>query len=235
VSGDIFVVTGASAGIGRAIAARARRDGHRVVNLSRRACDVEGVTDVLVDLADGEAVARALARLRELVRPGERVHLIHNAARSLADSITNFDARACEQMMRINVVSPAELTAGLVPLMGAGSSVIFIGSTLSEKAVPGVLSYVTSKHALVGLVRATVQDLFGRQIHAVCVCPGFVDTELLAPLRARGPEAMTSILSMVSYGRLLSPDEIAAVVVFATANPSLNGAIVHANLGQLER
>lgn len=229
-----FVVTGASAGIGRAIAARARADGHRVVNLSRRPSPVEGVIDIAVDLADGEAVARAAAQVRALLAeaPGP-VHLVHNAAVVPDDAITAFDVRVAERAMRLNVITPAELTASLLPVMPAGSSIVFIGSTLSEKGVPGRLSYVTSKHALVGLMRATVQDLFGRRIHAVCICPGFVDTDLLASRKA-DPEALQAVLDMVSFGRLLQPEEIADVVAFAAKSPSLNGAVIHANLGQRE-
>ncbi|MBZ5710617.1 SDR family oxidoreductase [Nannocystis pusilla] len=231
---DTIVLTGGSAGIGAAIAARSRADGRRVINLSRRPCRADGVINVAVDLADAAAVAEAIVRVRELIGARGRVHLIHNAAFPIADAVSEFDARACEQAMRLNVVTPAELTAGLLPTMAPGSSVIFIGSTLSEKGVPGRLSYCASKHALVGLMRATVQDLFGTGIHAVCVCPGFVDTPLLDPLRARGPEVMQQVLGMVSYGRLLTPEEVADIVAFTLDRPALNGAIIHANLGQRE-
>ncbi len=230
---DTVIITGASVGIGRAIAARARADGQRVINLSRRPCPIEGVENLAVDLADAAQVADAVAALRARLGAPGRVHLIHNAAFPIGDSVNDFDAAACTRAMRINVVTPAELTAGLAPLLAPGSSVIFIGSTLSEKGVPGRLSYCASKHALVGLLRATVQDLFGTGIHTVCVCPGFVDTDLLDPVRAR-PELMQSVLAMVSFHRLLRPDEIADIVAFALVNPSLNGAIIHANLGQRE-
>lgn len=230
---DTVVLTGGSAGIGLAIATRARADGRRVINLSRRTCPVEGVINLEVDLADAVAVAGAITRVQALLGAPGRVHLIHNAACCFSDAITGFDPRACEQTMRINVVTPAELSAGLLPRMAAGSSIIFIGSTLSEKGVPGRLSYVASKHALVGLLRATVQDLFGAGIHAVCVCPGFVDTELLDPIRG-DPEVMQAIMNIASFGRLLRPDEIADIVAFALERPSLNGAIIHANLGQRE-
>lgn len=232
---ETVVVTGASVGIGRAVAARARADGRRVINLSRRPCPVAGVEDVAVDLADGAAVAEAIARVRGLLGPTPgRVHLVHNAGVAPDDAVTRFDVRACERAMRINVISPAELTAGLVPVCAPGSSVIFIGSTLSEKGVPGRFTYCASKHALVGLMRAAVQDLFGRGIHTVCVCPGFVDTEMVEGLHAR-PEVMRAVLGMISFGRLLAPEEIADIVVYAFGQPALNGAIVHANLGQQER
>ena len=58
-------------------------------------------------------------------------------------------------------------------------SIIYIGSTLSEKGVANSCSYVTSKHAVVGLMRSTTQDLVGKGIHTACICPGFTDTEML--------------------------------------------------------
>jgi len=234
MSADTTVIlTGGSAGIGLAIARRCLAEGRRVINLSRRACPAAGVEHIGVDLSEASAVAQAMAQLKERIQPGSRLHLIHNAASAFSDSANQFDVRACERAMRLNVVTPAELTAGLLPYMTQGSSVIFIGSTLSEKGVPGRYTYVTSKHALLGLMRATAQDLFGSGIHTVCVCPGFVDTDLLEGLRAQ-PEALKSVLNMVSYGRLLTPDEIADVVAFTLEHPAVNGSVIHANLGQRE-
>ena len=126
------------------------------------------------------------------------------------------------------------LTAGLRPRMAAGSSIIYIGSTLSEKAVPGRATYVASKHAIVGLMRSTTQDLFGAGIHTACVCPGFTDTEMLRPVLDADPALRDAVLKMVSFGRLLDPKEIADVVAFAAATPAINGAVIHANLGQRE-
>jgi len=229
---NTVILTGGSSGIGLAVARRCLAEGRRVIHLSRRASPAAGVEHIAVDLSEASAVAQAIAQLKERIPPG-RVHLIHNAASALSDSAHQFDVRACEQAMRLNVITPAELTAGLLPLMAQGSSVIFIGSTLSEKGVPGRYTYVTSKHALLGLMRATAQDLFGTGIHTVCVCPGFVDTDLLEGLHAQ-PDALKSVLNMVSYGRLLTPEEIADVVAFTLERPALNGAVIHANLGQRE-
>jgi short-subunit dehydrogenase len=64
-------------------------------------------------------------------------------------------------MLNLSVVAPAVLTSALLPHCARGSSVLFMGSTLSEQATEGKLSYITAKHALVGLMRATTQDLFG--------------------------------------------------------------------------
>jgi NAD(P)-dependent dehydrogenase (short-subunit alcohol dehydrogenase family) len=117
--------------------------------------------------------------------------------------------------------------------MRNGSSVLYVGSTLSEKAVPHSFSYVVSKHAIVGMMRATCQDLVGRAIHTACICPGFTDTEMF---RKHVPtEALDQIRAMSAYGRLITPEEIAETLFWAANNPVINGAVIHANLGQVER
>jgi NAD(P)-dependent dehydrogenase (short-subunit alcohol dehydrogenase family) len=230
----VAVITGASVGIGAAIAARFVADGARVYGLARRPCPVDGAIGVEADLSDISAITALIERLKgELADPVE-LHLVHNAAVMPQDSVTDLDADEVERALRINLVAPMLLTAGLRPRMAAGSSIIYIGSTLSEKAVPGRATYVASKHAIVGLMRSTTQDLFGAGIHTACVCPGFTDTQMLRPVLDADPALRDAVLKMVSFGRLLDPKEIADVVAFAAATPAINGAVIHANLGQRE-
>ncbi|HLT35374.1 MAG TPA: SDR family oxidoreductase [Enhygromyxa sp.] len=229
-----IIVTGGSAGIGLAIVERFADLDYRVLSLARRRCPVDTVESILVDLGSPEAVAAGLARVRDRLPRSGQIHLIHNAANMPTDSAIDFDSRVLERTFRLNVTTPAELDAGLIPHMSRGSSIVFIASTLSEKGVPGRLSYVTSKHAMLGLMRATVQDLFGSGIHCLCVAPGFTDTEMLQQGLST-PGFAQAVRDMVSFGRLLEPEEVADIVVFATRTPALNGAIVHANLGQRER
>ncbi len=130
------------------------------------------------------------------------------------------------------MVAPNTLNYFAIPYMKRGSSIIYVGSTLAEKAVPGTYTYVVSKHALIGMMRSTCQDLAGQEIHTACVCPGFTDTEML---REHVPaEAMDGIRAMSAYGRLSDPDEIAETIFWAATNPVINGAVLHANLGQRE-
>ena len=129
-------------------------------------------------------------------------------------------------------VAPNTLNRTALAHMQPGSSIIYVGSTLSEKAVPGSFSYVTSKPAMVGMMRATCQDLAGRDIHTACICPGFTDTEML---RHHVPaDAMDVIQAMSAFNRLIHPEEIAETIFWAADNPVINGAIIHANLGQVE-
>jgi 3-oxoacyl-[acyl-carrier protein] reductase len=259
--GPIVVVTGGSAGIGLAIVERFADLDYHVISLARRRCPIDTVESLLVDLGNPEAVAAAIAQVHARIdrvaaaagrvaaaagrvpaaqhrtEPGPSratIHLIHNAAVMPTDSATGFDAKVFDRTLRLNVTTPAQIDAALIPRMRPGSSIVFIGSTLSDKGIPNRLSYVTSKHALLGLMRATVQDLFGTGIHCLCVAPGFTDTAMLAP-GLSSPGFADAVRDMVSFGRLLEPEEIADLVVFATRTPALNGANVHANLGQRER
>ncbi len=83
------------------------------------------------------------------------------------------------------------------------------------------------------MMRATCQDLAGEKIHTACVCPGFTDTEML---REHIPEdVMPAIQEMSAYERLITPEEIAEALFWASQNPIINGSLIHANLGQIER
>jgi NAD(P)-dependent dehydrogenase (short-subunit alcohol dehydrogenase family) len=235
---NCLVITGASAGIGLATARRFLDAGFRVVNISRRPCPAEGVMQLTADLGDPKSLAGIRAPLEAAVAGATRLVVIHNAARMLGDTASTTEDAALRAVFEVNLVAPNTLNRWLLPHMrtgnaGNGSAILYVGSTLSEKAVPGSFSYVTSKHALIGLMRATCQDLVGTGIHTACICPGFTDTEML---RDHVPtEAMGAISAMSAFGRLIDPEEIASTLLWAADSPVLNGAVIHANLGQVER
>jgi len=228
-----LLITGASAGIGLHTAQRFIAEGYTVINLSRRRCPLEQVNHINCDLAASGFLERISPQLNGLLQQAEQIVLIHNAARMNNDSAVETPSNTFRDTLEINLVAPNTLNYYTIPFMKPGSAVLYVGSTLSEKAVPGSYSYVVSKHAMIGMMRATCQDLAGREIHTACVCPGFTDTEML---RAHVPEeAMASVRSMSAYERLIDPDEIAECLFWASANPVINGSIIHANLGQIER
>ena len=137
-------------------------------------------------------------------------------------------------MLETNVVGLNSLNQRLLPALPPGSSVLYIGSTLSEKAVAGSFSYIVSKHAQLGMMRATCQDLMGRSVHTALICPGFTDTEMLRTHIGQDPEAEAAIAGMNSFARLINPAEIAELIRWSHHNPVINGAVLHANLGQRE-
>ncbi|HEY6599138.1 MAG TPA: SDR family oxidoreductase [Pseudomonadales bacterium] len=229
----ILLITGASAGIGLATARLFADDGFTVVNLSRRRCPLPRATHINCDLATPRFLDNISGQLGPLLGDAERIVLVHNAARLDNDSAVETPSNRLREVIEVNLVAANTLNYFTLPFMRSGSSVLYVGSTLSEKAIPGKFSYVVTKHALVGMMRATCQDLAGRAIHTACICPGFTDTEML---REHVPaDALDSVRSMSTYGRLITPDEIARTLHWAAHNPVVNGAVLHANLGQVER
>jgi len=226
------VVTGGSAGIGHAILERFREDGLFAVNLARRPSGVPGVVDLPVDFADPSWEDSMPARLLPLVEGRGPLCLVHNAAVLHKDTATSLDGATLRAVLDVNVVAPAALNRILDPCLVPGSSIVYIGSTLSEIGVPGTASYIVSKHAIVGLMRATCQDLDGRGVHTAAVCPGFTDTEMLRSHLGADGAGIAEAARRSTFGRLVQPREIADAVAWCARSPVVNGAVIHANLGQ---
>ena len=228
-----LVITGASSGIGYATAETFRGDGYRVINLSRSVCDIDGALNLSGDLSDPSFLPLISESLAAAVADADSLCLVHNAARLGHDTIQNIETDALRQIYEINLVAPTILNRPLLPHMTDGSSILYVGSTLGEKAVPGSFSYVVSKHASIGMMRASCQDLAGTGIHTACINPGFTDTEML---RDHIPDdVMPDIAQMSTFGRLIEPAEIGKTLLFAAQNPVINGSVINANLGQIER
>jgi NAD(P)-dependent dehydrogenase (short-subunit alcohol dehydrogenase family) len=204
-----------------------------VINLSRRRCPLPAVNHINCDLAVPRFLDNISAQLTPILTDAERIVLIHNAGKLSNDSAIETPSNRLREVLEINVVAPNTLNYFIIPHMRPGSAILYVGSTLAEKAVRGSFSYVTSKHGVVGMMRATCQDLAGREIHTACICPGFTDTEML---REHVPDgALDSVRKLSAFGRLISPDEIAEVLFWAASHPVVNGSVLHANLGQIER
>ena len=230
----VAIITGASVGIGAATAQAFVQQGFSVFNLARRPCPVEGVNSIVCDLASEASISNAVSALQASLQDCSEVALVHNASQMRKDSADQCTSASLSEVMTTNVIAINSINQLLLPSMPNTSSILYIGSTLAEKAVPGSFSYVVSKHAQLGMMRATCQDLMGRGIHTAMVCPGFTDTEMLRTHLGDDPEVHSAISGMNSFNRLIDPAEIAELVRWAHHNPVINGAVLHANLGQRE-
>ncbi len=230
------IITGASSGIGAATAATFLGNGFVVINIARRPSPVEGVINIAADLGSDDGAEEAAGACRSHIPEGaSQISLIHNASLMLKDSVSTCETQALQRTLSVNVLAVNTINRVLIGAMAPGSSIIYVGSTLSEKAVAGAYSYVLSKHAQLGQMRATCQDLSGSGIHTAMVCPGFTDTEMLRQHLGGDAALMHDIGSQNSFGRLVKPEEIAGVITWVHASPVVNGTVVHANLGQTER
>jgi NAD(P)-dependent dehydrogenase (short-subunit alcohol dehydrogenase family) len=228
------IITGASVGIGSAAAELFVQDGYEVYNLSRRSCPVTGVKSICCDLAEQASIDAACDELANALQQITSVALVHNACQMHKDSTVDCDSTSLRQVLETNLIAANSINQRLLPLMPPSSSLLYIGSTLSEKAVSGSFSYVISKHALLGMMRASCQDLMNSGIHTALICPGFTDTEMLRTHLGNDREVLQQIGGMNSYDRLIAPEEIAGLIHWAHNNPVINGAVLHANLGQKE-
>ena len=210
-------------------------DGWRVINISRHPIALDGAVQLGIDLSDPAWEASRAEELLAAVADSHRVALVHNAGLLGKDSVPTLDAANLARALQVNVIAPQQLNRLLLPRMHAGSSIVYVGSTLGEKAVAGACSYVVSKHALIGLMRSTCQDLAGRGIHTACVCPGFTDTEMLRAHVGADQSVLQSLAGSMTFGRLIAPEEVAETIRFCALNPVINGSVIHANLGQVER
>ena len=229
----LLIITGGSAGIGMKTAELFLANEYTVVNLSRRRCPIDAVTHINCDLSTPGFLENISGQLGPMLDRAEEIVLIHNAARMSNDSAVETPSNQFREVLEVNLMGPNTLNYFTIPFMGRGSSILYVGSTLSEKAVPGSYTYVVSKHAQVGMMRSTCQDLAGTGVHTACICPGFTDTEML---REHIPdEAMDMVRGMSAFGRLIEPAEIAETLLWAARNPVINGSVIHANLGQIEK
>ena len=227
-----LLITGASTGIGLHTARRFASEGYSVVNLSRRRCPLDSVNHINCDLSSPGFLENIGPQLTPLLQQAEKIILIHNAARMNNDSAVETPSNLFRETLEVNLVAPNSLNYYAIPFMQNESAILYVGSTLAEKAVPGSYSYVVSKHAMIGMMRSTCQDLVGRNIHTACICPGYTDTEMLR--EHVSDEAIETVQAASAYNRLIDPDEIAECLYWAANQPVINGSVIHANLGQIE-
>jgi 3-oxoacyl-[acyl-carrier protein] reductase len=229
---NYLVITGGSHGIGEKTISLFKQHHWQVINISRTNSSIPDVTNINIDLSDTSWPDTYAHQLNLALQGAEKLCLVHNAATFKSDSIATLAANDLLSVLNVNLISAVALNKILIPAMKVGSSIVYIGSTLSEQAVPNRASYVISKHAVVGLMRSTCQDLAEKGIHTCCVCPGFVNTQMLT--RSVPSDILAEIIrAKVIAKRLIEPEEVADFIYFCAQHSIVNGSLLHANLGQI--
>jgi NAD(P)-dependent dehydrogenase (short-subunit alcohol dehydrogenase family) len=224
--GTGVVVTGGASGIGaavcRALAAVGRPvaawdlDGEAAARLAKELHAQYGVAThaAALDVADDAAVADAVApALADLGAIGGVVHAAGIVRPALE---TVIDVDTWDAVLNVHLRAYAFVVNALVDELkraGAGSAIVAIASIegiIGHGAIP---SYTAAKTGIIGLTRAFAHRLGGVGIRVNCVCPGFVDTPMLAPAVA-DPTSRSTLEGSVPMGRLAEPAEIARVTRF---------------------
>jgi NAD(P)-dependent dehydrogenase (short-subunit alcohol dehydrogenase family) len=248
LEGRHAVVTGASRGIGAAIAERLGAKGARVTLMARDHAALQTAVEripesaaVVCDVTDGEAIPRAFA---EAKRRGPIAILVNNAGIAASAPFLRTDDAMLERMFAVNVISAFRCTREALPDMLAGGwgRVVNIASIAGLKGGRYISAYVASKHALVGLTRALAAEVAEKNITVNAVCPGYVDTDMtqrtvaniIAKTGRTEEEALAEVARGNAGGRLISSTEVAAAVAYlcSAGAQSINGqAVAMGDLG----
>jgi 3-oxoacyl-[acyl-carrier protein] reductase len=234
-------VTGASRGIGRAIAIRLGSLGATVVVHHRASPDAAGETARSIAEAGGRAhVVQAdlacpdsPARLAEslLAYHGRVDILVHNAAVQRSGLLHELDDARWDEVFAVNVHAAFKLCRSLLPAMLAArwGRIVQVASASAYMGQRGASPYVASKCALVGLTRALAAETAGKGILVNAVAPGLTDTDMLAGLT---DAQRAGLLAVVPLRRVAHADEIANLVAFVVTDATYStGNVFHASGG----
>jgi 3-oxoacyl-[acyl-carrier protein] reductase len=229
LSGKTALVTGASRGIGRATALALAQAGALVI--VHYSTGEKEATAVVTDIRNaGGKADKVAADLRTADGPhllAERVRaviggrldiLVANAGISKAASIAETTVEDFDALFAVNVRAPYFLVQQLLPVMGAGSSVILLSSLVAHAAVGNLSAYSATKGAIDTLVKHFASALGERGIRVNAVAPGVVPTEMSNFSKTEAGRDFT--LGIQALKRLSTPEEIAAVIAFLASDQS---------------
>ncbi|WP_330185099.1 SDR family oxidoreductase [Nocardia sp. NBC_01503] len=225
--GKIALVTGASRGIGRAIALRLAGDGATVVVHYGRDDEAAGKTVAEIEAAGGRAFAIRAdlgspagidSLFAELVRrlpEGQLDILVNNAGGGGGNgSIEQLTPAAVDSLFAVNVSAPLFISQRAIPLLRDGGRIVNISSCAPRVAAPAQVAYAMSKGAIDVLTKTLAVQLGPRGITVNAVAAGATETEGMAAFLDGNPMVRASISAMTALGRVGQPADIADVVAF---------------------
>ena len=223
--GKTALITGASKGLGKAMALALSQAGAAIALVSR---DEARLNEVAAEIRSGGGKAEVfaadvsdeeqVAKVRDAVAAkfGGALHiLINNAGINIRKPITDFTLAEWNTVLATNVTSVFLLCRAFVPMMkGRGyGRIINMTSMMSHISLPGRTAYSASKSALLGFNRALALELAEEKITVNGISPGVCDTEINAPLM-QNPELRAQFLAKIPVGRFGEPVEIAKLALY---------------------
>jgi NAD(P)-dependent dehydrogenase (short-subunit alcohol dehydrogenase family) len=245
-SNKVAVITGAASGMGAATAREFRAAGGHVIIVDRNeplaqqvAAEIEAGPPVTGDVSDSAFCDRAV---ETALQRHDRLDVLVNAAGIIvrADAINTTDEQ-WQRVMNVNVNGVFFMSRAAIGPMKrqGGGAIINFGSIWGSVGATGVIAYCASKGAVHQITRAMALDYVKDNIRVNAVCPGEVNTPMLASERSEPvtPELMQKLADTVPLGRLAEPVEIARVVLFLASDAAsyMTGTMVNVDAGYTAR
>ncbi|MFT5051505.1 MAG: 3-oxoacyl-[acyl-carrier protein] reductase [Chlamydiales bacterium] len=229
LAGQVALVTGASRGIGRAIALALAGRGARVACVATRVENAQGTADLCSEIAGEDGQARPFGvDVADTTAVAELVSVVHKEMGGLNLLVNNAGITRDQLMLRmteddfdrviaVNLKGAWNFSkAATRPLMKCSGRIINIASVVGLTGNAGQANYAASKAGLIGLTRSMAKELAGRRVCVNAVAPGFIETDMTAEL---DDSARTALQSSIPLARIGTPEDIAAAVEFL-AGPS---------------
>jgi 3-oxoacyl-[acyl-carrier protein] reductase len=237
LAGKVALITGASKGIGKAIAVRLAQQGARVVatySSDAAAAEelVKGIEGALAIQSNAGSVTEIDALVKEVVqRCGKIDILVLNAGVLPMKNLENTTEEDFDKTFALNVKGPYFLAQKAVPHMAPGSHIIFLSTTLCAASTvqPNYLLYNSTKGAIEQMTRVMAKDLGPKQIYVNAVAPGPTGTELF--FKGKNEQVLKMIAGFSPMNRIGEPDEIAETIAYLSGSRWVSGQVVRVNGG----
>ncbi len=239
LKGKTAIVTGGSAGIGRAIALRLGDEGANVAICARSRETLEQAADGLAtrgisilaqrcDVQDPHQIETFVAQVVERFGPVDI--LVNNAGENQPTPLQEPDDAAWQRNIRTGLDGAYYCTTRVLPHMPDGGRLLYIASITAKFGVAGSSGYCAAKHGLLGLVRSAALELASRRITVNAICPGWVETDLAQTVMRRVSvkldrdyaDTRDLLLRQVPLGEIIQPEEVAGLAAYLVSAEARN-------------
>jgi len=232
LEGKIALVTGASRGIGQAIAAELAKQGATVVGTATSETGLKNIpgTGKILNVRDAAQCDALIESIQKDV--GDIAILVNNAGITRDNLALRMKDADWDEVIEINLRAIFRLSRAVMRGMmkARWGRIINITSVVGASGNPGQANYAAAKAGVVGMTKSLARELGSRNITVNCVAPGFIDTDMT---RALSDEQRKALLEHIPLGRLGTPQDVAAAVAYL-ASPGggyVTGTVLHVNGG----
>lgn len=242
LNNQVALVTGASRGIGRAIAQELARQGAKVVGTATSDSGAAAITEYLkaigadcgkgmvlnvTDPAGCEAVVEQVQK-----EYGGLSILVNNAGITQDQLAMRMKDEEWDAVIATNLTAVARLSRAVLRGMmkAKHGRIINITSVVGSAGNPGQMNYAAAKAGVAGMSRALAREIGSRNITVNCIAPGFIDTDMTREL---GEQQVAALMQQIPLGRFGQPEDIAAAVAFLASPQAgyITGTTIHVNGG----